>query len=323
MAVNLTPGWYPGIGTPTTHTTSSSYTAPSFGQNVNFSTSFIPEYSQTPILNSIAKYSQQMAPQVYQWGMDQFNKNQGNIDQMMKNALAYASPQRVAQEMGMAQSGVMQGAEAGRQSAIRDLQSYGIDPSSGRYAGLDMANRVMTGAAAAGAGNQQRMATEAAGNALQQQAIQASNANVATGYGASNAMNQLLGTGMSLKYDPLGTVSMGSGFNYSGGGGSTSTSQTHPSGYGEGIAAPGGSGGLHLAAGGDVPDELSKSNGGKVDDVPASLTAGEFIIPKDIVQWKGQEFFYKLMAQARKMRAMGDSGGGGSDEPAQLGYGAA
>src|SRR5712672_1036691 len=129
--MNLTPGWYPGIGTPTSKSNEVSYTAPSSNQNFNVSSSYIPNYSQTPILNEIAKYSRQMAPQVYQWGMDQFNKNQGNIDALMRNAMSYSSPQRVAQEMGMAQSGVMQGAEAGRQNAMRDLQSFGIDPSSG------------------------------------------------------------------------------------------------------------------------------------------------------------------------------------------------
>ena len=118
-----------------------------------------------------------------------------------------ARPSGSQQEMGKAQAGVMQGAEAGRQNAIRDLQSYGIDPSSGRYAALDKANRVMAGATAAGAGNQQRMATEAHGSAMQNQAMSASLQNTQIGYGAANAMNQLLGTGMQLKYSPLGTKS--------------------------------------------------------------------------------------------------------------------
>ena len=292
-------------------------------QGASFSTSFIPEYSQTPILEGIAKYAQQMAPQIYQWGMDQFNKNQGNIDQMMRNAQAYASPQRIAQEMGMAQAGVMQGAEAGRQNAIRDLQSYGIDPSSGRYAALDQANRVMTGAAAAGAGNQQRMATEAAGNTREQQALSASMQNVQTGYGASKAMNDLLGTGMQLKYPPLGTVSADqrSSFSLGSSGGGGSSQPQHRTKF-EQWGNQSGQGGAMIhevplyAQGGEVPDELSKSNGNRVDDVPANLTAGEFVIPKDIVEWKGQEFFYKLMAQARKMRAMG-----GEEQPA-TGYGA-
>ena len=81
------------------------------------STSFIPDYAESPILREIAQYARGMAPQVYQWGMEQFTKNQGNIDAMMRNALSYASPQRIASEMGMAEAGVQQGAEAGRQSA--------------------------------------------------------------------------------------------------------------------------------------------------------------------------------------------------------------
>jgi hypothetical protein len=308
----------------------------------SMSQTYIPEYSQTPILNEIAKYSRSMAPQVYQWGMDQFNKNQGNIDQMMKNANSYASPQRVAQEMGMAQAGVMQGAEQGRQNSIRDLQSYGIDPSSGRYGALDTANRTMAGAMAAGAGNQQRMATEAAGSAMQNQAIAAGNANVQTGYGASNAMNQLLGTGMQLKYSPLGTTSSSSGqstddtssrststqssANLSRGTTSSSTAPTY-SNTQSGTAFPAVVMGSHpmmapLAKGGFIPDELSQSDGHKVDDVPANLTAGEFVIPKDVVDFKGKEFFYKLMAAVRKNRAM--NGGQGQDQRQQhTGYGAA
>src|SRR4029077_3610722 len=56
-------------------------------------------------------------------------------------------------------------------------------------------------------------------------------------------------------------------------------------------------------SGGFVSHELSPSAGAQVDDVQARLNAGEFVIPKDVAAWKGQEFFYKLMAQARKMRA--------------------
>jgi hypothetical protein len=301
------------------------------------STSFIPNYSETPILESIARQAQGMAPQVYQWGMDQFNKNQGNIDTMMRNALSYASPQRQAVDMGQAEAGVQQGAEAARQSALSDLQSYGIDPSAGRYAGLDQAARVQAGASAAGAGNQQRMADVATGNAMQNQAISSSLQNTQVGYGAANAANALLGTASSLKYAPLGTVSSGSsqstgssgsiGF---GGGGSGSGSGSNPgypgfsskqyippyvsSGMPTGAMAAGGPVGYQ--PGGDVPADASPSNGQQVDDVNANLNVGEFVVPRDVAQWKGQEYFYKLMAQARKDRATAGSGG------AQVGYGA-
>ena len=87
------------------------------------SQSYIPDYSQTPILNEIAQYSRQMAPQVYQWGMDQFTKNQGNIDTMMRKAMSYASPQRIAP--GDGQGGVRRDAGGRGRPAERDqdLQS--------------------------------------------------------------------------------------------------------------------------------------------------------------------------------------------------------
>jgi hypothetical protein len=305
-------------------------------QSASQSGSYIPNYSETPILENIANYSAGMAPQVYQWGMQQFANNQGNIDSMMRNALSYASPQRQAVDMGQAEAGVAQGAEAARQSAMSDLQSYGIDPSAGRYAGLDQANRVQSAASVAGAGNQQRMADIATGNAMQQQAISSSIQNAAqVGYGAANAANQFAGTAMNLKYSPLGqqstsgSESSGYSLGASGGGGGTDTSGYNPknstilgkytpmitsTGMPTGAMAAGGPVGYQ--PGGDVPADASPSNGAQVDDVNANLNVGEFVIPKDVSAWLGQEHFYKLMAKARKDRAtMGSDG-------AQVGYGA-
>jgi hypothetical protein len=202
----------------------------------------------------------------------------------------------------------------------------------------------MAGAMAAGAGNQQRMATEATGNTMKQQALSSSLQNQQIGYQASGAMNELLGTGMKLQYSPLGTVAGSTSSSTQGSqsssqntsqttgssakvgqnetyGGTTSSQETHPSGYGEGMTP--------WAKGGYVPDELSPTHGNKVDDVPANLNAGEFIIPKDIVEWKGKEFFYKLMAQTRKLRATSDDKGQSAKSPTgyasggSLGYGAA
>jgi hypothetical protein len=292
----------------------------SASQGSAFSQSYIPEYSQTPILESIAKQAQNLAPEVYNWGMDQYYKNQGNIDSMMRNAMTYASPQRIASEMGRAQAGVQQGAEAGRQSAIKDLQSFGVDPSSGRYAALDQASRVMSGAAAAGAGNQQREATVAQGGAMQSAAQGASMQNEQIGYGAGAGANALLNTASQLKYSPLGTMSgsqqssqssaTSSSSGSSGSSGSSKSINTGSSGSSKTVYNPRGfAAGGDVAMGGDattggfVSTELSPSAGAKVDDVDARLNSGEFVIPKDVAAWKGQEFFYKLMATARKMRA--------------------
>jgi hypothetical protein len=352
MVYNVTPYWRPvpilessgsrssSLGlSQSTQSSGSNQAASSASQQAsqasNFSQTYIPEYSQTPILESIAKQAQNMAPEVYQWGMDQYNKNQGNIDAMMRNAMTYASPQRIASEMGRAEAGVQQGAEAGRQNAIQDLQSFGVDPSSGRYAALDTASRVMSGAAAAGAGNQQREATTATGGAMQQGAAGLSMQNEQIGYGAGAGANALLNTASQLKYSPLGTMSGGSSSS-SGSSTSSSTGSTYNTGSSKSINTGGSSsektvfnprgfaeggdvpveqtpGGEEPTQGGFVSQELSPSAGSKVDDVDARLNAGEFVIPKDVAAWKGQEFFYKLMAQARKMRAVAsqEAGGGG------------
>jgi hypothetical protein len=68
--------------------------------------------------------------------------------------------------------------------------------------------------------------------------------------------------------------------------------------------------------GGFVSRSLSPSGGSQVDDVQARLNAGEFVIPKDVATWKGKEFFYKMIAQARKNRSAPN---GGTEKP-QVGY---
>jgi len=56
--------------------------------------------------------------------------------------------------------------------------------------------------------------------------------------------------------------------------------------------------------GGFVSHAMSPSDGRQVDDVPARLNQGEYVIPRDVVHWKGKDFFHKLIAQSRKTRAM-------------------
>ena len=53
-----------------------------------------------------------------------------------------------------------------------------------------------------------------------------------------------------------------------------------------------------------MPAHASPSNGQVTDDVPALLTANEFVIPKDVATWKGHEYFAKQIDQARKAQQM-------------------
>ena len=54
--------------------------------------------------------------------------------------------------------------------------------------------------------------------------------------------------------------------------------------------------------GGAIPGRMSPSGGRAPDDVPAMLTAGEFVVPKDVLSWKGEEFFQKTIENARKAK---------------------
>ena len=69
---------------------------------------------------------------------------------------------------------------------------------------------------------------------------------------------------------------------------------------------------------GFVSRSLSPSGGIKTDDVRAQLNAGEFVIPKDVAAWKGLEFFYKLIAQSRKLRATAPLCVSGAISPARV-----
>ena len=69
------------------------------------------------------------------------------------------------------------------------------------------------------------------------------------------------------------------------------------------MGLPGYAGGGQIrppTTGGFVSRDLSPSNGSRTDDVDAKLNAGEFVIPRDVAAWKGKEYFYKLIQQARK-----------------------
>lgn len=79
-------------------------------------------------------------------------------------------------------------------------------------------------------------------------------------------------------------------------------------------------GDVGTGGGGPVPATMSPSNGVATDDVaavvdgagPAKLTAGEFVIPEDVMSWKGEEWAQKEILKARKQMQ-----GGGGERPAQ------
>lgn len=156
-------------------------------------------------INSFDSYLESLMQQQYAWGQQQFQQNSQLTDKVVgdllnnysqlsgignqlmqqyqnifepeyqklaQDANNYASQARIQQAMGAAESGVSQAFDSQRQAATADLQSFGIDPSSGRYAQLDTAERTQQAAAQAGAGFQAEQATEATGRGLRSEALQ-------------------------------------------------------------------------------------------------------------------------------------------------------
>ena len=299
------------------------------------------------------------------------------ITSLVNDANTYASPARVQQNMGAAESATGQAANQGRINAEQNLRSFGIDPSAGRYQELEQAQRAGAAAAQAGAGQEAQLATEATGRQLRSEAIQAGqqlpgqavnflNTAVGATQGASQANlgnaqvgAQLMDTAapymnsaMNMRYAPNLTRSSsssdsgggggGGGGGYGGGGGSDQNSSGSyggsgsdayggfgPGAYGadtsymggntdngatydtsgdSGYAAGGGvlpqplPQGNGATTGGHVPVEASPSLGKNTDDVNARLNADEFVIPRDVAHWKGQEFFQKLIDESRRKR---------------------
>lgn len=76
----------------------------------------------------------------------------------------------------------------------------------------------------------------------------------------------------------------------------------------------------YAAGGGPIPVSASPSQGAIPDDVPATtgdggdvrLNAGEFVLPKDVTAWLGEQTLQKMIMKARK-----DMSGGDQTRPAQ------
>lgn len=176
----------------------------------SYSTSFIPNYSEEPILESIAQQAQGYAQPMLDWANNNYQSSMGNVNKILDLAAQYASPQHIAADMGAAEATGTQAADAQRKAAESNLASFGIDPSSGRYQELEASNAVQAAASAAGLGNQQRISDYQTQQALLSQGVAAQNAAQQTATAQMQLPNQYLATAMQLKYPPLGQTSQSS-----------------------------------------------------------------------------------------------------------------
>lgn len=281
---------------------------------------------------------------------------QGLEDRLATDALDYSTDERRDKDIGRAQATVAQQFDQTRQAALQQLEGFGIDPSSTRYAAMDIGIRASKAAAMAAAGNQASERVDAMGRALRSEAINVGRGypgQVAAQYGtALNAGNQAVNSqlaatasgantmGTAQSWTGMGNQSLGvwgnaltSGYNAQMA--QYNANQNQSSGWGSALGLIGGIGlkAFGLAEGGEVPDDsalegddptrmvpehASPSRGKAIDDVPARLTVGEFVIPKEVVDFKGQEFFQRLIKKTRQAIDI-ETGGDGNvpDKPAR------
>lgn len=262
-------------------------------------------------------------------------------DEMLRETLTYGDPAFREQEVGRAAADVALQMEQARKTALSNLESFGINPSSVRYASLDRAGALQSAAMQAAAGMQRRDQIDQTKRGLQDRALSYKNlqegisrgaigdavntgrglpSQALAGYGA--AMQGGMGAGQQqLAKTASGASTMGTAPQWQGLGNQAvgmwgdilntgynnqlnawQANQQSSSGIGSllglgmGLMAPK----FGFAEGGEVPDESSPTMGAIEDDVPARLTPGEFVIPKDVVEWYGERHMHQMIMKAKK-----------------------
>lgn len=109
-------------------------------------------------------------------------------DSFVEEATNYATPERQAAAAAEAKADVQTSAAAARAAAGREAAAVGINPASGRYAGIDRAGEMGTALATAGAQNNARQMVRDKGLALKADAV-----NLGRGLPAQSAQAAAMG----------------------------------------------------------------------------------------------------------------------------------
>ena len=110
-----------------------------------------------------------------QWAAEDRNRYQTVYqplqDQYIADAATYASPDRMAGRVNSAQASVQSALDAAKAGSMRSLAALGVNPNSGRFAGMSDTADLQGGLAVAGAGNMERRAVRGEAEAMRANAI--------------------------------------------------------------------------------------------------------------------------------------------------------
>lgn len=249
-------------------------------------------------------------------------------DNLIKEFQSYDSPERMATERGRAMADVSSAFEAQRRNAAANLESYGIDPSQTRAQALDIGMRTAQAAAQAGAADAATQRVENTGRALRADAINIGRgmpSQAAASYGQSLAAGQMaLGGANATSANSANLANSSLGFSGQALSGYNQGANIRTQGFQNQMAATqmqndnaaaglnaaaslvGGIAGMMMEKGGPVTEKGALPVPivpGSTDRKPALLTPGEYVVPQDVVRFKGEEFFEKLISKTRENKA--------------------
>jgi len=242
-------------------------------------------------------------------------------NQLISDFQTYGTPERMQQERGRAGADVAGAFDAQRRNALQRLEGFGIDPSQTRNAALDIGMRTTQAAASAGAQTNATRIAEDKARAMRADAINIGRgmpSQVAQSYGqAAAAGSQGVGganSTLGASSGAMGNPTSWAGLGQSGAQGAANITnsgfqnqmsvanlqQQQNAALMSGLGSAAGMA-MMMADGGSTaippgPVDQGPTDGSGIDDqVHAKLSVGEYVIPADVVQKKGVEFFDKLL----------------------------
>lgn len=130
---------------------------------------------QDVLANQVTQQQLDASKQAQQWATEDRNRYNNTFkpleDQFINKAQNWDSAERQQQQASEAKADVLNNASQQRQATERNMASMGVDPTSGRYAGVERAGENATALAAAGAENNARNTVRNQALSLQADAV--------------------------------------------------------------------------------------------------------------------------------------------------------
>jgi len=149
-----------------------------------------------------------IANQQQQWATEDRQRYEDTFvpieNQYVQEATNYATPEKQAEAAAAAKADVQQQADAERAATQRQQASMGVNPNSGRFAGIDRASELQTALATAGAQNNARTQVQDKGLALMGDVV-----NMGRGLPVQSAQATSLGLGASQASGASNSAALG------------------------------------------------------------------------------------------------------------------